>query len=84
MGILLSNEALVITIDLSLKQQVLIVDEYWGTNYDGRPHMDVTSKMMYDWIEDRYNCTIKVLAPHAMSMTFKNDKDLTFFLLNHS
>lgn len=80
---IIPNEAPMTSIDLSIKQKVSIVEEYWSTNYDGRPHMDVTSEMMYKWIEDRYNCTINVRSFSSLRMFFKNDKDVTFFLLNH-
>jgi len=77
------NEAPMTSINLSLRQQVSIVEEYWSTNYDGRPHMDVTAEMMYKWIEARYNCTIHVISFASLRMYFINDKDITFFLLNH-
>jgi hypothetical protein len=80
----ISNQAPMTFIDLTTRQHISIVEEYWSTNYDGRPHMDVTSEIMYNWIAARYNCTIHVKATSAVRMIFEDDKDVTFFLLNHS
>jgi hypothetical protein len=72
------------TIKLTLKHQVRVVDEYWEEL--GRFDKEVTAEMIYKWVSLKYNC---IITHHSTangtnkSITFKNDKDLTFFILKH-
>lgn len=90
MGILLPNETISSTmemkrkvLELTRRQQATVVEEYWSVQFNGTPNMSSTSMAIDKWIEDRYNC--KIFRPTALTvnMYFNQDKDITFFLLNH-
>lgn len=73
-------------VTLTRKQHVGIINEYWDENHGGVPRPLGSDDVIYDWIENKYNCVLFARTqPGVFNMTlcFKQLKDLTFFLLNH-
>jgi hypothetical protein len=70
-------------IELTVEQQIRIVNEFWDLNYNGIPSKKATHEDIIKWIECHYNCNVTHTEASWMSITFEDDKDLTFFLLNH-
>lgn len=68
-------------IDLTLRHQVQVVNEYW-TEVEPM-HKDVTVEKIYHWVEKKYNCLITHYGGASKTATFFDDKDLTFFILKH-
>lgn len=70
-------------LELTRRQQVTIIEEYWIVNFDGTPNMSASSMAVDKWIEERYNCKIFRPSSLMVCMNFDDERDVTFFLLNH-
>lgn len=70
-------------LELTRRQQVTIIEEFWSVHFNGVPNMSASSMAIDNWIEERYNC--KLFRPSVMMvcMNFETEQDVTFFLLNH-
>lgn len=72
------------TLKMTLRHQVRVVDEYWAEL--GQFDESITAETIYKWVSLKYNCIITHhTTPNGFkkSMTFKTDKDFTFFILKH-
>lgn len=77
-----------ITIKLTIKQQIAVVDEYWAIVHPlPNNYPQVTAEDIYKWVGLRYRCQIidynNNFTTFNKEAVFLNDEDLTFFLLKH-